>query len=109
MSYKFKSGRCGISPDGVKKPETCRLWFEGPDFLKQNREIFSCQCVSVLVNRVTCSEGKTKLYFSEENPIDRLIETAPSLYVLTKRVAYLRVFVEYLMRKFEMRNFVRPK
>ena len=26
-------------PDGVKKPETRRLWFKGPDFLKQNRKI----------------------------------------------------------------------
>ena len=37
-------------PDGVKKPETHRLWFEGSDFLKQNREIPNCECVSVSVN-----------------------------------------------------------
>ena len=96
-------------PDGVKKPETRRLWFKGPDFLKQNREISNCKCVSVAVNRVACSEEKGKLYFSEESLIDRLIETAPSLYVLTKRVAYLRAFVEYLRCKFKKRNFVRPK
>ena len=83
-------------PDGVKKPETRRLWFEGPDFLKQNREIPNCECVSVAVDRVVCSKEKDKLYFPEESPIDRLIETAPLLYVLTKRVAYLRAFVEYL-------------
>ena len=52
--------------------------------------------MNVSLNRVTCSEGKGKLYFPEESPIDKLIETAPSLYVLTKRVAYLRAFVEYL-------------
>ena len=38
-----------------------------------------------------------------------MIETALSLYVLTKRVAYLRAFVEYLRCKFKKRNFVRPK
>ena len=96
-------------PDSVKKPESRTLWFEGPDFLKQNREIPNCECVSVSVNRVACSEEKGKLYFPEESSIDRLIETAPSLYVLTKRVAYLRAFVEYLRCKFKKRNFVRPK
>ena len=96
-------------PNGVKKPETRRLWFEGTDFLKQNREIPNCECVSVSVNRVAYSEEKGKLYFPKESPIDRLIETAPSLYVLTKRVAYLRAFVEYLRCKFKKRNFVRPK
>ena len=45
-------------PDGVKKSETLRLWFEEPDFLKQNREISNCECVSVSVNRVACNEEK---------------------------------------------------
>ena len=50
---------------------------------------------------------KRKLYFPEKSLIDELIETAPSLYVLTKRVAYLRAFVEYLRCKFKKWNFVR--
>ena len=61
------------------------------------------------MNRVACSEEKGKLYLPEESPIDRLIETAPSLYALTKPVAYLRAFVEYLRCKFKKQNFVRPK
>ena len=77
--------------------------------MKQNKEIPNCECVSVSVNRVACSEEKGKLYFPEESPIDRLIETASSLYVLTKRVAYLRAFVEYLRCKFKKRNFGRAK
>ena len=85
------------------------MWFKGPDFLKQNREISNCECVSVSVNQVACSEEKGKLYFPKESPIDRLIETAPSLYVLTKHVAYLRAFVEYLRCKLKKRNFMRPK
>ena len=89
-------------PDGVKKPKTRGLWFEGLDFLKQNREIPNCESVSISVNRVACSKEKGKLYFPEESPIDRLIETAPSLYVLTYLRAYLRC-------KFKKRNFVRPK
>ena len=94
--------------DGVKKPETRRLLFEGPDFLKQNRENPSCDCVSVSVNRKACSEIKDELCFFEESPINRLIEIVLSLYVLTKRVAYLRAFVD-LRCKIEKQNFVRPK
>ena len=56
-----------------------------------------------------CSEGKVKLCSSEESPIDRLIETTLLLYMFTKRVAYLRAFVEYLRCKFEKQSFVRLK
>ena len=95
--------------DGVKEPEARELWLEGPKFLKQDREIPVCEGPSVSVNRVACSGEDKELYVPEEGPLDKVIECAPSLYVLNKRVAYLSAFVEYLCCKVKCQEFVRPK
>ena len=41
-------------PDGVKKPVARRLWYEGPDFLKQNENEPVIEGPSVSVQRVVC-------------------------------------------------------
>ena len=47
------------------------------------------------MNRVACSIDNGELWFLEESPLNRIIKSASSHCVLTKRVAYLSAFVEY--------------
>ena len=97
-------------PDGVKRPEARDLWFSGPEFLKQNVEVSVLEGTAVFVKRVAYSQDQSELCFPPESVIDRLIEAAPSLYALQKRVAYLMAFVQYFVRcKVKKQDFVRPK
>ena len=97
-------------PDGVKRPEARDLWFSGPEFLKQNVEVPVLEGTAVFVKRVAYSQDQSELCFPPESVIDRLIEAAPSLYALQKRVAYLMAFVQYFVRcKVKKQDFVRPK
>ena len=47
--------------------------------------------------------------FPEESPLDRVIKSAPSFYVLMKRVGCPSELVEYLCCNFKKREFVQPK
>ena len=97
-------------PDGVKKSESRKLWFIGPQFLRQSDKIPVVESSAVAVKRVTCVTDKNKLSFLEESCIDRMIEAAPSLYKLKKLVAHLLEFVEYFKRyKVKKEKFVKPK
>ena len=96
-------------PDGVRQPEARRLWYEGPDFLKQNVNESVIKGPSVLINRVACGQESEALYFPDNIQLDKLIESYPSLYVLTKRVAYLAAFVDYIRCKAKNREFVPPR
>ena len=81
--------------DGVKKSELHKLWFKKPEFLRQSDEIPVVEGSSVSFKRVTCVKDNNELSFPEISCINRMIEAAPSLYALKKRVAYLLAFVEY--------------
>ena len=96
-------------PDGVKKLEARELWFGGPEFLKKVKEVPTCECPGVSVNRVAYPKKNRDLCVPEEAPLDKVIESAPSLYALTKRVAYLSAFIEYLRCKVKNQEFERPK
>ena len=96
-------------PDDVKKPEARRLWYEDPDFLKQNVNEPVIEGSSVSVKRVACGQESEELYFPDNSQLDKLIESFPSLYVLTKRVAYLAAFVDYIKCKAKNREFVPPR
>ena len=85
------------------------MWFEGPDFLKQNVNEPVIEGPSVSVKRVACGQESEELYFPDNNQLDKLIESSPSLHVLTKRVAYLAVFVDYIRCKVKKREFVPPR
>ena len=65
--------------DGVKKPEARRLWYEGPDFLKQNVNEPVIEGPNVSVNRVACGQESEELYFPDNSQLDKLIESSPSL------------------------------
>ena len=64
---------------------------------------------SVSVKRVACGQESEELYFPDNSQLDKLIESFPSLYVLTKRVAYLAAFVDYIKCKAKNREFVPPR
>ena len=96
-------------PGGVKKPEARRLWYEGPDFFKQNVNEPVIKGPSVSVNRVACCQESEELYFPDNCQLEKLIESSPSLYVLTKRVEHLAAFVDYIGCKVKNREFVPPR
>jgi len=96
-------------PDGVKKLESRELWFGGPGFLKQNGEFPIGEGTNVSVKRVACSQDQSELCFPQDSVMDRMIEAAPSLYVLQKRMAYLMAFVRFLKCKAKKDEFVPPK
>ena len=82
----------GTRPDLVKKAEARDLWLNGPTFLHQEKLVsFSDNKSAVVIHKVTCSV--------DVDSINNLIETAPSLYVLQKRVSYLIAFVEFICCK----------
>ena len=88
-------------PGGVKKPEVRRCWYEGPDFLKQNVNEPVIAGPSVSVKRMASGQEFEEFYFPDNSQLDKLIESSPSLYVLTKRVAYLAAFVDNIRCKSE--------
>ena len=78
--------------------------------MRQSDEIPVVEGSSVSFKRVICVKDNNELSFPEESCIDRMIEAAPSLYVLKKRVAYLLAFVEYFKHfKVKKGEFVKPK
>ena len=93
-------------PDGVKKSKARRLWYEGPDFLKQNVNEPVIEGPSVSVQRVACGQESEEFYYPDNSHLDKLIESSPSLYVLTKRIAKLAAFVDYIRCKVKNREFV---
>ena len=96
-------------PDGVKKPEARRSWYERLDFVKQNVNEPVIESPSVSVKRVAWGLASEELYFPDNSQLDKLIESFPSLYVLTKRVAYLAAFVDYIGCKVKNCEFVLPR
>ena len=64
---------------------------------------------SVSVKRAACGQESEELYFPDNSQCDKLIESSLSLYVLTKRVAYLAAFVDYIRCKVKNREFVPPR
>ena len=110
MSHQVNSADVASRPHGVKKSESRKLWFNEPEFLRQSDKIAVVESCGVSVKRVTYVKDKNELSFSKESCIDRMMEAAPSLYVLKKRVAYLLAFVEYFKRcKVKKEKFVKPK
>ena len=58
--------------DVGKKPEARRLWYEGPDFLKQNVHEPVIKGPSVQVKRVACGQESEELYFPNKYPVRQI-------------------------------------
>ena len=77
------------------------MWYEGPNFLQQNVNEPVIEGPSVSVKRMACGQEFKEFYFPDNSQLDKLIKSSPSLYVLTKRVAYLAAFVDNIRCKSE--------
>ena len=93
----------GTREDCVKKFECTSRWLHGPDFLMQEK-LEPNPSVVVHILNVTddlSSKGCTGL--------DNIINAAPSLYVLKKRLAYLSLFKQwYVITKHKKLTFSKP-
>ena len=77
--------------------------------MKQNVNEPVIEGLSVSVKRVACCQESKKLYFTNNNQFDQLIEISPSLYVLTKQVAYVAAFVKCIGCKVKNCEIVPPR
>ena len=86
-------------PLGSKHFEARRkLWIEDPQFLYLPHDKFNVDSIPVTVRDArielitnSCKEPKATL--------TRVIQTAPNLYTLKKRLGYLAAFVEFVIAK----------
>ena len=104
MFHKFEPTDVASRQNGVKKLETQKLWFGEPEFLKPGRKVPICESPSVFVNRFASSQDNIELCFPKESFIDRTIESSPSFYIVTKRVAYLPQIFKYLAAKSKIKS-----
>ena len=91
----------GSRPDRISKIEARALWLKGPSFLRQHRLPLVDSEVAVTARRMNLSGDGVDV-------IGRLIERAPSLYQLQKRIAYLISFVDWFKCKLRKGVFVKP-
>ena len=101
-SSSMNAADVGTRPGLIRKVEARDLWFKGPSFLQENVEFnfTDDKARNVTVRKIDCSP--------EVDGLDKLIERAPSLYVLQKRVAYIMAFCEYFRCKAKRCAFVKP-
>ena len=86
LSY-IETRHVGSRPDLTRKPEARDLWINGPSLLQQYAAVpLEENEVPLGARRINLS-GRSCI-----DGIDKLIESAPNLYTLQKRVAYLIAF-----------------
>ena len=97
----------GTREKSFKNPELLSLWLSGPEFLlqgdKEPKPIASFSAVRAI------SLSRPTLDNDEEDPLEKLIKTAPDLYSVKKRFAYLLVFKKFIIAKCRDIQFKRPK
>ena len=97
----------GTREKSFKNPELLSLWLSKPKFLlqgdKEPKPIASFLAVRAI------SLSRPTLDNDEENPLQKLIKTAPDLYSVKKRFAYLLAFKEFIIAKCKGIQFKRPK
>ena len=99
----------GSRPNSILKKESRYLWLNGPEFLRQSKELPTPQdteFVSVRRADLLNTFNSTEVLRGD---LEKLIKSAPSLYVRKKRASYLLAFVEYIKGKAQKRKFVPPK
>ena len=97
----------GTREKSFKNPELLSLWLSGPEFLlqgdKEPKPIASFSAVRAL------SLSRPTLDNDEDDPLEKLIKSAPDLYSVKKRFAYLLAFKEFIIAKCIGIQFKRPK
>ena len=99
----------GSRPNSILKKESRYLWLNRPEFLRKPKELPTPQDTEFIsVRRADLLD----IFNSNEvlrGDLEKLIESAPSLYVLKKRAFYLLAIVEYIKCKAQKHKFVPPK
>ena len=89
--------------------ETARkLWIEGPRFFHLPPDKFNVNCIPLTV-RDAQIELRTTFCKESKATLTRVIQTAPNLYTLKKRLRYLAAFVEFVIAKARKQEFYKPR
>ena len=101
---KMNAADVGSLPNLIVKADSQHLWLNCPSFLRQNVEVL----VSELQDDAVVVAHKLNSFIAGRDKFDELITRAPSLYILSKRVAYLTAFVEFLRCRAKKCPFIKP-
>ena len=89
--------------------ETCRkLWIDGPRFLHLPSDKFNVNSIPLTV-RDARIELRTTFCKEPKATLTCVIQTAPNLYTLKKRLGYLAAFVEFVIAKARKQEFHKPR
>ena len=91
--------------DSLKGFVSHPIWIMGLSFLYEGDEEVRCPVLVTTRKLLFNSEPSASADFTLQN----LIETAPNLYTLSKRVAYLVAFKQFILAKARKAAFCRPK
>ena len=97
----------GTREGSVRNSDSFALWLGGPPFLLQGP--LEPKPVSPAVVVRSTSINLDLLSLKSNTYLDRIIESAPDLYTLKKRVAYLIAFKQYIVAKSQKCNLCKPK
>ena len=101
---KLNAADVSSRPDLMRKAEALDLWINGPSLLQRY------SAMPLVENKVQVGARRINLSGrSGIDGIDILIESAPNLYTLQKRVAYLIAFVDWFQCcKVRKNDFIKP-
>ena len=94
----------GSRPNLIVKADSRHLWLNGPSFLCQNVEVL----LPELRDDVVVVAHKLNSFTAGRDEFDELIARAPSLYIFSKRVAYLTAFVDFVRCRAKKCPFIKP-
>ena len=81
------------------------LWLNGPDFLLLNSVNVNSESVPIVCRTSVQPNG---LADCSQYDLDKLIDSASSLYILKKRLAYLVAFTQFVVGKAKGIKFIKP-
>ena len=101
----FNPADVGTRDDSLKGFVSHPIWIKGPSFLYEGDEEVRCP-VPVTARKLLLNSRPSA---STDFTLQNLIETAPNLYTLSKRAAYLVAFKQSILAKARKVPFCRPK
>ena len=101
----FNPADVGTRDDSLKGFVSHPIWIKGPSFLYEGGEEVRCPVPVTARKLLLNSEPSANTDITLQN----LIETAPNLYTLSKRAAYLVAFKRLILANARKAAFCRPK
>ena len=105
MCSSFNPADVGTRDDSLKEFVSQPIWIKYPSFLYEGGEEVRCP-VPVTARKLLLNLEPSA---STDIILQNLIETAPNLYTLSKRAAYLVAFKQFNLAKARKAAFCRPK